>query len=102
MKHEELRAILLRPEAVRRMASACRDMLGMDGVEGTVLHCLPAYADEAARTILQAQAGEQDERDAAVRALLEAADETYTCVQSERDRLLAAAAAVRALFPEGA
>lgn len=56
MTHEEIRAQLLRPEAVRSFAAYLRDGERPEDA-------LEAYADEAARTIAQALVGEQDERD---------------------------------------
>lgn len=59
MTLEELRALLLRPEAVRRLVwvlSGTREM-------GGTIEALGPWADEAARTLAQALVGEQDERD---------------------------------------
>ena len=95
MKHEELKALLLRDEALSRL----------DVPRGR----MEAYADEAARTITQALVGEQDERDAAVRALLIITEQIASCRAdlsvprfraTMRERLAPVIAAVRKHFPE--
>ena len=118
LTHEDIRAILLRPEAVRRVEAAVAEATHAsvrDPKEAWRIFAagLNAYADEAARTILQAQAGEQDERDAAVRALVAASREirgrwegalcvaSTPCGACAACRFDAAVAAMAAFYPEG-